>query len=85
MPATWKVVLPAAYVALCLVLNSGGVWGQTADDHGDSFAMATNLPLGSSVGGRIDPGDDLDVFRLDLSRRSGSTDVWIYATGEPGY
>ena len=56
--------------------------GQTADDHGDSFATATNLPLGSSSVGRIDPGDDRDVFRLDLSSRSGSTDVWIYTTGD---
>ena len=82
MPVLWKVFLPAAYVALCLVLNTGGVWGQAADDHGDSFATATNLALGSSVAGRIDPSDDRDVFRLDLSRRSGSTDVWIYTTGE---
>ena len=78
----WKVVLPAAYIALCLVLNTGGVWAQRADDHGDIFATATNLPLGSSVAGRIDPSDDRDVFRLDLSRASGSTDVWIYTTGD---
>ena len=82
MPILWKVILPAAYIALCLALNTGGVWAQRTDDHGDSFATATNLPLGSSVAGRIDPGDDRDVFRLDLSRRSGSTDVWIYTTGD---
>ena len=78
----WKVILPAVYVVLFVVLNAGGIWGQAADDHGDTFATATNLPLGSSVAGRIDPADDLDVFRLDLSRRSGSTEVWIYATGD---
>ena len=78
----WKVVLPAAYIALCLVLNTGGVWAQRADDHGDTFATATNLPLGSSVAGRIDPSDDQDIFRLDLSGRSGSTDVWIYTIGD---
>ena len=78
----WKIILPAVYVAVCLVLNTGGVWGQGADDHGDSFGTATNLPLGSSRAGRIDPSDDRDVFRLDLSSRSGSTDVWVYATGE---
>ena len=74
----WKVILPAVFV----VLNAGGVWGQAADDHGDSFATATNLLLGSSVAGRIDPGDDRDVFRLDLSSRRGSTDVWIYTSGD---
>ena len=78
----WKVILPAVYVVLFVVLNAGGVWGQAADDHGDSFATATNLPLGSSVAGRIDPGDDRDVFRLDLSSRRGSTDVWIYTSGD---
>ena len=78
----WKVILPAVYVVLFVVLNAGGIWGQAADDHGDTFATATNLPLGSSVAGRIDPSDGRDVFRLDLSRRSGSTDVWIYTTGD---
>ncbi len=82
LPIIWKVILPAAWVVLCLALNSGGARVQAADDHGDSFSTATNLPLGSSVAGRIDPGDDRDVFRLDLSSRSGSTDVWIYTTGD---
>ena len=82
MPLVWKVIIPAAWVALCLVLNTGGVWGQGVDDHGDIFATATNLPLGSSRAGRIDVSDDRDVFRLDLSGRSGSTDVWVYATGD---
>ena len=77
----WKIILPAVYVMVCLVLNTGGVWGQGADDHSDSFHMATNLPLGSSVAGRIDPGNDVDYFKLDLSRRTGATDVWVYATG----
>lgn len=60
----WKIILPAVYVAVCLVLNTGGVWGQGADDHGDSFGTATNLPLGSSRAGRIHVSDDRDVFRL---------------------
>ena len=82
MPLVWKVILPAAWVALCLALNAGGAWVQAADDHGDAFSTATNLPLGSSRAGRIDPGDDQDLFRLDLTGRSGSTDVWIYTTGD---
>ena len=72
----------AASIILWLALGTNGVGGQTADDHGDTFATATHLPLGSSAAGRIDPDDDRDVFRLDLSGRSGSTDVWVYATGE---
>ena len=78
----WRVILPAVYVAVCLVLNTGGVWGQGSDDHGDTFATATDLPLGSSRAGRIGHSDDRDVFRLDLSGRSGSTDVWVYSTGQ---
>ena len=38
--------------------------------------------LGSSIAGRIDPGDDTDVFKLDLSQASGVTDIWVYTTGE---
>ena len=52
------------------------------DDHGNFLNNATNLPLGSSIAGRIDPADDRDIFRLDLSARTGATDVWIYTTGE---
>ena len=72
----------AVSLFLFLILNTVGVGAQTADDHGNYLNNATNLPLGSSVAGRIDPGDDVDVFKLDLSGRSGSTDVWIYTTGE---
>ena len=70
------------YVVLCLALNAGGSRVQAADDHGNYLSNATPLPLGSSVAGRIDPSDDLDVFKLDLSRRSGATDVWLYTTGD---
>ena len=69
-------------VFLCLILNALGAGAQTGDDHGNTFASATPLALGSSIAGRIDPGDDVDVFRLDLTGRSGNTDVWIYSTGE---
>ena len=60
----------------------GSVTAQTTDDHGDYLNDATNLPLGSSVAGRIDPGDDRDVFKLNLSGSSGNTSVWIYTTGD---
>ena len=67
---------------LWVAAGAGAIRGQIADDHGDLFSTATPLPLGSSVAGRIAPSDDRDVFELDLTNRSGSTDVWIYATGE---
>ena len=40
------------------------------------------LALGSSVAGSIDPGFDWDVFKLDLSGTPGTTDVWLYTTGD---
>ena len=69
-----------------VLISSPNWWreveSQANDDHGDFFGTATELALGSSLAGRIDPGDDLDVFRLDLSSASGDTDVWIYTTGD---
>ena len=62
-----------------LVLSTSDVGGQTVeDDHGDSYDVATLIELGSSLSGRIDPGDDRDVFKIDLSDASGETDLWVY-------
>ena len=77
-----RLLLITVSVLLCLILNAAGAGAQTNDDHGNTFASATPLSLGSSIAGRIDPGNDVDVFRLDLSSRSGLTEVWIYTTGE---
>ena len=68
-----------------VVVSSPNWWREVraqADDHGDFPGTATPLPLGTSVAGRIDPGDDKDFFKLDLSSASGDTDVWIYTTGD---
>ena len=77
-----RLLLLSTLVILCLVLNTVGAGAQTTDDHGNTFGTATTLTLGSSIAGRIDPGSDVDVFRLDLTDRLGNTDVWIYTTGE---
>ena len=77
-----RLALLAAAVALWASAGAGGVRGQTADDHGDFIQTATSLALGSSVTGRIEASDDRDMFELDLTGRSGSTDVWIYTTGD---
>ena len=81
-PSVGRILLLAAAVLFAFVTGVGSVTAQTADDHGDDINNATNLPLGSSVAGRIDPGDDLDIFKLDLSGASGNTHVWVYTTGE---
>ena len=52
------------------------------DDHGDTFDTATAISLESSVDGRIEPYDDKDIFKLDLSSASELTEVWVYTTGE---
>ena len=53
-----------------------------ADDHGGYFLdTATTLRLDSPIAGRIDPGFDGDLFKLDLSGASGNTHVWVYTTG----
>ena len=82
LPWVLRSFLLAVSVVFCLMLSSGAAGGQASDDHGDTLSTATNLPLGYSIEGRIDPGNDKDVFRLDLSGESGTTDVWIYTTGD---
>ena len=82
-PLLVRVLILAVMAACCFSLRTGGVGGQTSnDDHGDTILTATDLPLGSSVDGRIDPGNDQDVFKLELSRESSDTEIWMYTTGE---
>ena len=77
-----RVLTLAVAVALCMVVSPGEVQGQQTDRHGDTFATATPLTLGSSVPGHLHDGDDWDVFRIDLSGASGTTDIWAYTTGD---
>ena len=78
-----RTLILAVSVSSLLILSTGGAGGQTVeDDHGDDFDTATLVELGSSVDGRIDPGDDRDVFKIDLSEASGPTDLWVYTLGE---
>ena len=82
MPSVVKMLLLAAAVFFCFISGADSITAQTTDDHGNTLSDATNLPLGSSIAGRIDPGDDRDIFKLDLSGASGDTHVWIYTTGD---
>ena len=80
-PWVWRtLMLVASILAVALFLRMDGAGAQT-DDHADYITGATHLPLGSSIAGRIDSGDDIDVFRLDISGSSATTDVWVYTTG----
>ena len=83
MIAVLRTLIFTVAVASLLVLSSGGAGGQTVeDDHGDDFDTATLVELGSSVDGRIEPGDDRDVFKIDLSDATRPTDLWVYTLGE---
>ncbi len=74
-------LLLAIAVAFFLTAGAGDVGAQSSDDHGNTFSAATSISLGSSLAGRIDHGEDRDVFKLDLTRASGFTNAWIYTTG----
>ena len=77
------MVLVLAFVSFSLVVSTGGVGGQSVeDDHGNTFDTATTLSLGASEEGRIDPSNDIDMFKLDLSDASEPTTVRLYTTGD---
>ena len=50
--------------------DTDGAWSSTSTgtpaEHGDTTASATNLTLGTPLGGAIDPGTDEDYFKLVL-------------------
>ena len=48
------------------------------DDHGDSPSAATPLAVGSSQSGQIEPGGDVDYFRVQVSE---SGDLTVHTTG----
>ena len=50
----------------------------TPDDHGNTRATATSLPLNSPLTGRIDPAGDIDYFRLQVTAPGPLT---VYTTG----
>ena len=65
--------------------SSGGTGGSGGtgdpvgnDDHSDTRSGATGLAPGGSVSGRIDPGNDVDYFIVQVS---GSGTLTLYTTG----
>ena len=78
----WRIAILTAVTVASLLAGTYSIQGQSPDDHGNTPATATPIDLGDSVAGRIDPGDDIDVFEIDLSQATGMTDVWAYTTGE---
>ena len=58
-PPVGRIFLLAALLFFCFITGVGTVTAQTDDD----FNNATDLPLGSSIAGRIDPGDGRDCLQ----------------------
>ncbi len=79
--AAGKILVLAACLALCFSLSGDSTAAQPNDSHGDTFATATPVSLGSSTPGYLHDGDDWDVFKLDLSGESETTDILAYTSG----
>ena len=80
-PVGRALILTVAFGFL-LLASAGEVEAQTNDRHGNTFATATPLALGSSVSGHLHDAEDWDVFRIDLSAATDTTDIWAYVTGD---
>ena len=65
------------------VTTGDGPWSATASgtpaEPGDSRSAATSLPVGTRIGGLIDPGTDADYFRITLTKRTG---IVIFTLGD---
>ncbi|RKU30770.1 hypothetical protein C6497_03575 [Candidatus Poribacteria bacterium] len=61
--------------------NDGTVllWNTTSADHGNTLVEATVLILGSSLTAKIDPGNDVDYFRVPIAVRGKLT---LWTTGD---
>ena len=62
-------------VGIALGVSDGG---DVTDDHSNTRAGATFLPLGGSRIGKIAPGNDVDYFRIEVS---GPGVIKVYTTG----
>ena len=77
------------FTVSCLVLLllafvlSGGHTAEAEDpDYGNDIANAQDATVGIAVEGNIDPGTDLDHFRIDLSGQTDDVDFWVYAVSD---
>ena len=65
------------------VAGASGAWSATTAGtpaaHGSTLATATTLPLGTHIGGVIQPGSDADVFKFVLAEATG---IIIFTRGD---
>ena len=75
-----RIIFRPVSLLFCTLLccSTGIVSAQGVDNHGNTVETATTLPLNTSVSGTIDPGNDVDYFRIDTST---PTFIAIFTTG----
>ena len=56
----------------------------SGDDHGDSPSSATALAVGSSRSGQLEPGGDVDYFRVEVSESGGLDRSYDWQLGYEG-
>ena len=76
------LLLLAVSSTVTIALGAGVFAAQMDDDHGNTLQTATDLPLDTSVQGRLETSDDIDFFKIDLSREAGPTRLRIFTDGE---
>ena len=87
--AAVAVAAVAAVVIVAMGVGEGPVWAQeaeeVADDHGNTPPTATDLPLGGSLAGRIDPLFDRDFFKSGPFGQDGRDGRVAVYDGRAGY
>ena len=64
---------------LVAFLLAGGNVRAEDPDFSNDITNAQDLTVGTSITGNINPGTDVDYFKIDLSSQSGDVDLWVYA------
>ena len=67
---------------LAFVLSGSGTAVAEDPDYGNDIANAQDATVGTPLQGNIDPGTDLDYFKIDLSGQANDVDLWVYAVSD---
>ena len=88
LPSLWPgirlicvLVLITVLLAAFLVANGGGVEAEDPD-YGNDIANAEDLTVGTPIIGDIDPGTDVDYFKIDLRDRTADVELRVYAVSD---
>lgn len=67
---------------LAFVLSGSDTAEAEDPDYGNDIANAQDATVGTPLEGNIDPGTDLDYFKIDLSGQTSDVDLWVYAVSD---